>query len=220
MARIFILSSLLLLVACGGPLAVSGPRVVQPGAPGEDNRTLSPRDMAQTLLPQHTEADVRFMQGMLVHHAQALVMTGMVAARTDNQRIHLLARRIELSQYDEIALMRYWLEDRGESLHLEENQGDHADHGDPGGHGGHGLMHGMLSEEELARLAAASGAEFDRLFLEFMIRHHEGAVVMVADLFASPGAGQEEEIFQFASHVEGDQNIEIVRMRGMLSGGR
>jgi uncharacterized protein (DUF305 family) len=87
----------------------------------------------------------------------------------------------------------------------------------PEGHSHGPLMPGMLSDEEMARLAGATGAEFDRLFLEFMIRHHEGALVMVADLFSADGGGQEAELFQFASHVDGDQRAEIARMRGMLS---
>jgi uncharacterized protein (DUF305 family) len=228
---------LVFTTACAGqtpePQPAPGPQVVQPGAPGEENRVLSASEVAQTELPGHTDADTRFMQGMLVHHAQALVMTDMVVSRTNNRDIRLLARRIELSQDDEIKLMRRWLEERGESITLGGTMGEHTGHGDMDhgdmDHGGmdhraggeHGeVMHGMLSSEDLARLAAASGPDFDRLFLEFMIRHHEGAVRMVQDLFASPGAGQEEEIFQFASHVEADQNIEVLRMRGMLRTGR
>lgn len=148
------------------------------------------------------EADVRFVQGMIPHHAQALEMTALVSDRTDSEAVHRLARRIEVSQRDEIAIMERWLERRGESL--------------PEGHHHGPLMPGMLTEEELARLADATGDEFDRLLLEFMIRHHEGALVMVADLFSS-GGGQEAEIFQFASHVDADQRAEIARMREMLN---
>jgi uncharacterized protein (DUF305 family) len=153
--------------------------------------------------PRYVEADVRFMQGMIGHHAQALVMTDMVAARTDSEDFRRLARRIDVSQQDEIAQMTRWLEARGEAV--------------PDGHAHGPLMPGMLTDEELARLAGATGAEFQRLFLEFMIRHHEGALVMVADLFSTDGAGQEAELFQFASHVDSDQRAEIARMRGMLS---
>lgn len=148
----------------------------------------------------YTEADVRFVQGMIPHHAQALVMTELVAVRTGSAAMRRMARRIEVSQKDEIAIMERWLERRAEPV-----PGAHL-HGSP--------MPGMLTEEELARLAATSGEEFDRLFLELMIRHHEGALVMVADLFDS-GGGQEAEIFQLASHVDADQRAEIARMRDM-----
>lgn len=150
----------------------------------------------------YTEGDVRFVQAMIPHHAQALTMTDLVPERTDIEAMHRLARRIEVSQRDEIAIMERWLERRAEAV--------------PEAHLHGSLMPGMLTEEELARLAAARGYEFDRLFLEFMIRHHEGALVMVADLFSS-GGGQEAEIFQFASHVDADQRAEIARMRGMLN---
>jgi uncharacterized protein (DUF305 family) len=150
----------------------------------------------------YTEEDVRFVQAMIPHHAQALTMTDLVPDRTGNETMHRLARRIEVSQKVEIAIMERWLERRGETV--------------PEGHHHGPLMPGMLTEEELARLAAATGDQFDRLFLEFMIRHHEGALVMVADLF-SAGGGQEAEIFQFASHVDADQRAEIARMREMLN---
>lgn len=154
--------------------------------------------------PRHTEADVRFMQGMIVHHQQALEMTDLVPARGNHEDVRLLAQRIEISQEDEILAMKDWLEDRGEEIPSV------------GTHGHHALMPGMATEQEMARLAAATGTGFDRLFLELMIRHHQGALVMVEDLFASPGAGQESEIYQFASHVAGGQKIEITRMRRML----
>jgi uncharacterized protein (DUF305 family) len=118
----------------------------------------------------------------------------------------LLARRIDLSQVDEINMMRRWLQDRG-----QEVPGEHAHHA-PGAP----LMPGMLSPEEMARLAASTGPEFDRLFLEGMIKHHHGAIVMVDQLFASPGAGQESDIYAFASDVVADQSAEIDRMSAML----
>lgn len=152
--------------------------------------------------PGYSEADVRFMQGMIPHHAQALEMTALIADRTGNPSIRRLAQRIDISQTDEIARMQRWLETRGETV--------------PGDHHHRELMPGMLTEEEMARLSAASGAEFDRLFLELMIQHHEGALVMVDELFSTDGAGQETEIFLFASHVDSDQRAEIARMRGML----
>jgi uncharacterized protein (DUF305 family) len=148
------------------------------------------------------DADVHFMQGMIHHHAQALVMTDLVAARTQNDDIRRLAHRIEISQRDEIARMRRWLESRSEAVD------DHS-HGD--------LMPGMLTDEELDQLAEATGAEFDRLFMEYMIRHHEGALEMVEDLLSTEGAGKEAELFQFVSHVDADQRAEIARMRAMLN---
>jgi uncharacterized protein (DUF305 family) len=153
--------------------------------------------------PRYVEADVRFMQGMIGHHVQALVMTDLVADRTESEDFRRLARRIDVSQKDEIARMMRWLEARGEPV--------------PDGHAHGALMPGMLTDEELARLGGSTGAEFQQVFLEFMIRHHEGALVMVADLFSTEGAGQEAELFQFASHVDSDQRAEIARMRGMLS---
>ncbi len=155
------------------------------------------------------EADVRFMQHMLVHHAQALEMTALVAPRSEWRGLHLLAERIEVSQQDEIAMMERWLRERKEDV--PNWRGQHAGHG--GGNGDHAHMPGMLTPEQLERLAAAQGADFDRLFLEYMIQHHQGALVMVAELFAAPGAAQEAETFQIASEIDADQRVEIERMR-------
>ncbi len=179
------------------------PRVVQPGAPGEATRELDARSIAELDHPTHTEADVAFMQGMILHHQQALEMAALVPGRVESDDVALLARRIDISQKDEIALMRRWLTDRG------------ADP-DAMAHHGHHLMPGMLTAEQMRALEASSGAEFDRLFLELMIQHHEGALAMVAELHAT-GGGQESEINQFASHVEADQHIEIQRMQRMLA---
>lgn len=159
--------------------------------------------------PRHTEADTRFMQGMIAHHRQALVMTALVPERSDDRGIHLLAERIEVSQTDEIRLMERWLLARGEPL-PDPAMHEHA----AMGHGT--LMPGMLTAEEVARLEAARGPAFDRLFLESMIRHHEGALEMVGRLLATPGAGQEVDVYRFASDVDADQRIEIERMRRML----
>jgi uncharacterized protein (DUF305 family) len=180
--------------------------------------------MTELTRPPHTDADVRFMQQMIGHHAQALEMTALVPERSENPDIRLLARRIEVSQDSEIALMRRWLEERWEQVPEPSSHGHRSDphgHGahaghEPGEHGGPGGMSGMLGQDQLDRLAGATGEEFDRLFLEFMIFHHEGALTMVAELFASPGAGQGGEIFEFASHVDADQRIEIARMDRML----
>ncbi len=149
------------------------------------------------------------MQGMIGHHAQALEMTALVPSRTASDDMRKLALRIEVSQADEIKMMQHWLEARG-----QEVPGPHAMHA----HGATGvtLMPGMLTADEMERLAAARGLEFDRLFLRGMIKHHGGALIMVRDLFATPGAGQEAEMFAFASDVDADQRMEIDRMTLML----
>ncbi len=169
---------------------------------------------AQGTTPPHTAADVRFMQGMIHHHAQAVTMAALVPTRSSRQDLKMLARRIDVSQVDEIEWMRNWLRDRDEPLadaNADANSDAHAEHG------GGALMPGMLSADAMAALERATGAEFDRLFLGGMIRHHEGAIVMVAQLFATPGAGQESMIFGFASDVDSDQRAEIARMRRLLS---
>lgn len=171
--------------------------VLAPGAGQAQSADLSPT-------PPPSEADVRFMEGMIVHHAQALEMTALVPERAEGADVRLLATRIDISQRDEMAVMRRWLENRAPVASGHDHHGDHD------------LMPGMLDAEGMARLRDATGKEFDRLFLESMIRHHEGALVMVAELFATDGAGQESEVYQFASHVDSDQRIEIARMRRML----
>lgn len=187
----------------------AGPVTVQPGAPGEAGRVLSVPEAAALPQPAHSAADVAFMTGMIAHHEQALEMTAFVTARTESRDIRLLAQRIELSQQDEITLMKTWLRQRGEPV---PGEGDHADHEMHDGH----LMPGMLTADEMRALAAATADAFDRLFLELMIKHHEGAVFMVAELFGSPGGGQQSEIYQFAADVDADQQMEISRMRRML----
>ena len=147
------------------------------------------------------------MEDMITHHAQAVEMTALLRTRTARADMRLLAGRIEASQEDEIAFMRRWLEARG---HAAPDAHAHQDHGGM-------LMPGMLTAEEMTRLASAAGPDFDRLFLEGMIKHHAGALDMVASLFVAPGAGQETEIFAFASDVDADQRIEIGRMQSMLS---
>jgi uncharacterized protein (DUF305 family) len=146
------------------------------------------------------------MQGMIGHHAQALEMVALLRTRTNREDMRLLARRIELSQEDEIGLMRRWLEMRGEQV-----PDAHAHHA-----AGATLMPGMLTSDEMGRLEAATGKEFDRLFLESMVKHHEGALVMVSELFSNPGAAQESDIFSFATDIDADQRIEIARMGAML----
>jgi len=219
--KYFMRSALLAAVAlspaaCGGAQTVRAP-VVQAGAPGEQGRSIGAAQVAQIGSPRHVSADAAFMRDMIVHHAQAVEMTALVEERTTSADIRLLAERIEASQEDEMRMMRRWLTDRGEAVPDE-----HAHHAGHAGHAGHGAdphagMPGMLSAAEMQQLRDARGAEFDRLFLEGMVKHHEGALVMVAELFATDGAGQETEIFQFASHVDSDQRMEIMRMQRMLA---
>lgn len=160
-----------------------------------------------------TEADVRFMTGMIGHHAQALVMASLAATHGASPSVQTLAARITSSQQDEIATMQRWLRDRGqpvpevhmEGMELMVHGAEHATH-----------MPGMLTPEQLRELDRARGAEFDRLFLTSMIEHHRGAVAMVRELFSTDGAGQDEEVFKFASDVQVDQATEIARMELML----
>ena len=202
--------ALAIVVLAGGiTLAAAEPQsapIVQPGAPGQPSKVLSADKLAKGTRPVFTPADVRFMQGMIGHHAQALEMTKLLETRTESADMRKLAKRIEVSQADEIKMMEEWLTARAQPL-----PDAHAHHA----HGA-ALMPGMLTGDEMARLAAAKGPAFDRLFLEFMIKHHDGALVMVRELFASPGAGQESEIYAFASDVDADQRMEIERMRAML----
>ena len=184
----------------------TAPQILQPGAPGESTRPVTANQASDLSKVQATQADVKFMQGMIGHHAQALEMVELLKTRTANEGMKKLALRIEVSQEDEIKMMQEWLQRRGQPL-----PDPHAHH--KGGM----LMPGMLTADEMTRLAAAKGVEFDRLFLEGMIKHHGGALTMVQELFASPGAGQESDIFAFASDVDADQRMEIERMGAMLN---
>jgi len=201
----FLLFASVAAVSCRSATPAS-PQIIQPGAPGQASRVVDAAAAADVSKVPFTPADVRFMQGMIGHHAQALDMTALVATRSRSDAIRKLAQRIELSQADEIKMMQEWLTGRGQKV-----PDQHAHHA-PGAT----LMPGMLTPEEMARLAQAKGPEFDRLFLEFMIKHHEGALTMVQDLFAQPGAGQESDVFAFASDVDADQRMEIDRMRAAL----
>ncbi len=185
------------------------PRVIQPGAPGEPGKELTAEEVEELDVqpPAYTQLDVAFMQGMIVHHEQALEMTGLVPKRSALNDLSLFAERMEISQRDEIAVMTSWLTARDEEVpDIAAAQPHHAHEGLPG----------MLTGAELAELRGASGDEFDRLFLTFMQRHHEGALQMVSELFDA-GAGEEPEIFQFANHVDADQRIELGRIATMLA---
>ena len=153
------------------------------------------------------------MQGMIHHHGQALDMTELLSSRTESEEMRMLAQRIDISQTDEIGTMEGWLKSRGEDAPRvrEEDATPLADDQ---------LMPGMLTERQMAQLASATGEAFDRLFLEFMIVHHQGALSMVSALFLVSRAGQEPEIFQFASNVDADQAAEIGRLRTMLQARR
>ena len=164
--------------------------------------------------PQVNPADVHFMSGMIPHHAQAVLIAGWApthGARTD---VRLLCERIVVGQRDEIALMQTWLRD-----HKQKVPDANATHMKMtmGGMEHDMLMPGMLTDEELAQLDKTRGPEFDRLFLAAMIRHHQGAITMVDQLFGTSGAGQDEVVFRFASDVYADQTTEIERMQKMLA---
>ena len=192
------------LVAAGASGCASTPQAGPASAP--------PVSVARTHAP-YTEADVGFMQGMISHHGQALEMTALVPERSANGTLEVLAQRIEQTQVNEIQRMTGWLEARGETV---PDPAAYRDHGAGGHemHGGH--MPGMLTPAEMAELAGATGERFDRLFLEYMIRHHEGALTMVAELQAA-GGGLEAEVWRFAADVDADQRAEIARMQSMLN---
>ena len=177
-------------------------RIIQPGAPGEPSREISAEEAADLASIQFTETDVRFMQGMISHHAQALEMTVLVETRSNREAMHLLSQRIELSQEDEIAMMQDWLRDRDLDVRGVE------DHHAPG----FLLMPGMLTAEELEQLEQAEGFEFGSLFLELMIKHHEGALTMVENLLDQRGSAQDSVLFAFTSDITSDQSSEIERM--------
>lgn len=196
------------VAACSpaSPVA-SGPRPISAdSAAALEARFFAVRDSAQM---RYSQADVDFMTRMIHHHAQALEMARLAPERTNNSQIRVLAARIINAQNDEIATMQRWLADRGQPV---PQPAEHT-------HGGEGMtsMPGMATAEQLQRLRGSTGNEFDRLFLSLMIPHHAGAVTMVHDLFASDGAGQDEQAFKIASDAQVDQTTEIERMELMLS---
>lgn len=193
------------------------PVVVQPGAPGKPSKTLPPSTKAT--LPPRSQADVEFMQGMIMHHAQAIEMTSFIESHTENKDLHSLGARISRSQSDEIKFMQRWLAVRGESVSMSpQKMPGHTDmdqHMDMSHEPMH-LMPGMLTSEQMEALRKAKGVEFDRLFLAGMIQHHNGALTMVKDLFDTAGAGQDAELFNFATDVDTGQRAEIRIMQEML----
>lgn len=190
--------------------------IVQPGAPGQPSKILPTNTTAK--LPPISSKDIEFMQGMIMHHAQAVEMTAMIELRTKNKGIRLIGAKISQSQSDEINFMRRWLERRGEKTEMQmDGMPDMKMSGmDHSKHNKHSLMPGMLSDKQMEALRMATGAKFDELFLKGMIQHHEGALVMVKDLFASAGAGQDAEIFNFTSDIDTGQRGEIKIMQDML----
>jgi uncharacterized protein (DUF305 family) len=191
-----------------------GPSVVEPGAPGAPSKQLPPSTYA--VAPHTSPADIAFMQGMIMHHAQAVAMTALIPSHTENEKVRTLGARISLSQSDELKFMKRWLLARGAPLSLAMPGMPAMDRdGKP-----MAAMPGMLTAPQMNALRQANGAAFDRLFLTGMIQHHKGALVMVKQLFAIPGAGQDAELFDFATDVDTTQRAEISIMENMLQENR
>ena len=212
--------------------------IIQPGAPGSEGTRIDDPDALSLGMGTFTEADIAFMQGMIHHHAQALEMVQLMEGRTNARDLIMLGKRIDISQKSEIKLMANWLKEAGAEVPMMADpayvSGAHMRHGShASGHSGHAMhgsgagmhdagesdhamMPGMLSHDQMQQLTEASGDTFYRLWLTFMIQHHEGALTMVDTLFSQAGAGQNQDVFHFASEVDIDQGIEIMRMRQML----
>ncbi len=194
----------------------AAPVVVQPGAPGQPTKVLP--SSTRATLPPNSAKNVEFMQGMIMHHAQAVEMTALIESHTQNKDLRLLGARISHSQSEEIGFMKRWLEARGESteMPMPKSSGSMSMPGmnmssQPM------LMPGMLTPKQMDALRRAKGAAFDRLFLTGMIQHHNGALIMVKDLFDTAGAGQDAELFSFATDVDSGQRAEIRIMQNMLA---
>ena len=198
-------AAVLLVVAVAACSTATAPRVSVPAARGGAPSLAPPRPV--------NDADVHFVTGMIPHHAQAVLIAGWAPSHGAGARLRVLCERIIISQRDEIGLMRSWL--RNNDLPVPAADATHM-RMSMGGVEHDMLMLGMLTEEELQRLDRARGVEFDRLFLTFMIRHHEGALTMVDELFGSAGAAQDEFIYKLASDIWADQTAEIHRMQLML----
>lgn len=224
--------SLGICAACAAFLVLSAGCASSIESMEEEGRTVAVTDMSaaealywqrqEAARSRYTQAEVDFMTGMIGHHAQALIMSGMAPENAGSNAIRILAARIINAQNDEIATMQRWLRTRGEpvpEVHIDGlNLMVHIpgqDHDMAGGHD-HAMMPGMLTRAQLEELAAARGAAFDRLFLTYMIQHHEGATSMVDDMFATDGAGNDEDAFRLATDINVDQETEIARMRRML----
>jgi uncharacterized protein (DUF305 family) len=188
------------------------PVIIQPGAPGQPSKILPPTTHAS--LTPLVEADVEFMQGMIVHHSQAIEMTAWIPTHTENPELRALGARISSSQADEMKFMRRWLTARGLpiTMSMEAMNNMHMDMSNDGAP----MMPGMLTAAQMTALKNAKGPEFDHLFLVGMIQHHQGALTMVHDLFNTAGAGQEADIFNFATDADNTQRAEIKIMQSML----
>lgn len=193
--------------------AVAQPPIIQPGAPGQSSRQISIEEASALAGTTITDADVTFMQDMIMHHNQAVIMTAMIDGRSDRTEVLELGERIAASQDDEMQFMRDWLEDNGQPLTPATTM-DHSAHAH---HSGHSTMAGMLTDAELANLRAAQGNQFDTLFMQYMIKHHQGAITMVDELLAKAGTAQDPVLFEFISEVKTEQNSEIERMAAMLA---
>ena len=181
--------------------------IIQPGPPGEPVRQLTADEAIEIADTSFSPADVQFMQDMIPHHHQALEMAALVAERTNRPELIDVAGRINASQGDEIEFMQQWLRDRGQ--HVPDPTAHHAMHTSH-------TMAGMASPEQMAELAASKSVAFDRLFLELMIPHHEGAVTMVDELLDQPGSAYDPVLFEFTSDIVNDQTAEIERMNALL----
>ena len=199
------------------PSSDSAP-IIQPGAPGHGGKVLS---AASALTPMRVpaEADTSFMQGMIMHHSQAVEMTELLRTRSHNKNVLALGERISISQTDEMKYMKQWLEDRGKPVstgHMDHMAAMKGMGPMEGMDMGSMMMPGMLTPQQMQDLAKATGPAFDHLFLTGMIQHHTGALIMVQDLFDTPGAGQDNVLFDFATDVDNTQRAEINIMQGML----
>ena len=182
--------------------------ILQPGAPGEPTMELDPDTAIAIASSSYTSADVEFMQGMIVHHYQAFLMSEMATARTNNQTILGLAGRIDVSQTDEINFMKTWLSDRAQTIPDPAMHNHMHDH----------KMMGMATPEQMSQLEASNSIDFDRLYLSLMIKHHDGAIDMVERLYEFPGSAYDPQLYEFVTDLGNDQEIEIERMNGILIG--
>ena len=212
------------LLFCYSELAANEAPIILPGAPGEESKNLDAEDATKIANTSYIEADVRFLQGMIVHHEQAILMSSMVGKRTNNPTIVDLADRIDASQEDEISFMEGWLKDRGENV-PEENKHSMMDNHkmDHDGMERHDMsMHldmvGMASPKQLKELENSKSTDFDRLFLQLMIAHHDGALEMVKDLKKFSGAVYDPILNEFVSDLVNDQGVEIERMNTIAVG--
>ena len=217
-----ILAGLLVTTAAAGCRSAARPPEMAPPREGPVplSPIVDPVARPELVRQPYSAADIKFMTGMIPHHAQAVVMAGWAQTHSASPALKLMCERMLISQRDEIAMMRTWLRDRGlpvpaaDATHMTmEHDGMKHDM----------LMPGMLNEAEMAALSKARGKDFDKLFLVGMIKHHQGAIGMVEELFASHGAAQDDQIYLFASDVQADQEAEIERMQIMLEalgGGR